>query len=283
MCSFKLVQAKTFSEAVALLADNQNAKAILGGTDLMVMLEKGTLSVDCLIDLTGIPGIADITEDASYYVFGAGVTLAEIAQWSKAHDEFSAIGEAAVSIGTPQVRNIATWTGNICNAVPSCDMGAPSLIFDVEVCIVSTDAERWFPVCELFAGSKRTTLKRTELIKAIRIPKIRPECRSTYIKYGPRNASDLAMVGVAVRILSDGKNAEEIRIALGAVAPTPIEVECVRAFAGREISETLVNACAEAAKEAAKPITDFRASAEFRREVVGTETARAMRKLFERV
>ncbi len=270
---------ESFVQAASALKACAGARAILGGTDLMVLLEKNVISVEKVLDLTKIPNVRAIEEQKTHYLFGAGVTFAQLDRWAAAHPAYRALGEAAVSIGTPQVRNIATWVGNLCNAVPSCDMGAPSLIFDAQVQIIdAAGVTRLLPVRELFAGPKRTVLKHDELVTHIRLPKACAQTRSGYAKFGPRKASDLAYVGVGVRLARDAAGrVEDLRIGLGAVGPTPLLVTGLERFIGQRLDDALLADVCAAAGQAAKPITDFRATAEYRRELVIVETERALR------
>ncbi|MDO5111751.1 MAG: xanthine dehydrogenase family protein subunit M [Clostridia bacterium] len=270
---------ESFAQAASKLKACADARVILGGTDLMVLLEKNVISVEKVLDLTKIPNVRDITEREDHYLFGAGVTFAQLDQWAKAHPVYRALGEAAVSIGTPQVRNIATWVGNLCNAVPSCDMGAPSLIFDAKVQTIDAAGDvKWLPVRELFAGPKRTVLKHDELVTHIKLPMADGSARSSYQKFGPRKASDLAYVGVGVLLRRDAEGrVADLRIGLGAVGPTPLLVGGLERFVGQRLDDALCREIGDAAAQAAKPITDFRATEAYRRELVAVETERALR------
>lgn len=268
---------ESFSEASQFLKEHPYARAVLGGTDLIVFMTKTETEINELLDLTHIPGIDKAYEDDSFYYFGAGYTHAQTVEWAKSHEAYAAFGEAAISIGTPQVRNIATLVGNVCNAVPSCDMGAPSLIFQVQVKVVSTDGEKWMDMKDLFAGPKKNSLAHHELISEYRIPKADKNTVSDYKKFGPRKASDLAYVGVATKLIfNEDKSVKDICIGLGAVAPTPVLVSGTEQLIGKKVDEAFIAQCVQLAKDSAKPITDFRATDEYRLQIIGVETQRSI-------
>ena len=273
----------TWKEAFSLLKEYPAARVMLGGTDLIVQLNKKILKADAIVDLTGLPGIYRVNADDGFYYFGAGITHSYIAKWATEHKAFSALSEAAHSIGTPQVRNIATWVGNLCNAVPSADMGAPSLVFGAEVEVCTENSSRWLPVKDLFFGPKKTSLKHGEIIRTIRLPKETNDTVSAYCKFGPRNASDLAYVGVCAKVVMEEERVKDIAVALGAVAPTPILVSGLEAYTGIELTDKTIIEIARLAAMTSRPITDFRSTEEYRRHIVEIETKRALMRCREQL
>ncbi len=138
-------------------------------------------------------------------------------------------------MASPQVRNRATVTGNICSAVPSADSAPTLLVLEAVLKLVSQKGERLVPVTQFFTGPRQTVLANDELITEIRIPSPPPKSRGVYLKLSPRKSMDLAVVGVAAFVVRDGDTCKDVRIALGAVAPTPIrEARAESALLGKE-------------------------------------------------
>lgn len=275
--NFDVVVADTLEQALTLLRKEKGARPILGGTDLLLQLEKGFLSSELLVDITRIPEISYIKEGASQISIGAGITHAAICEWTAGHSAFAALYEASSSIGTPQVRNRATLMGNLCNAVPSADGAPPVLVLGGHIVAASLEGKRNIPLEKFFVGPKRTILRPDELAVELILPKTEDNTVSCYRKFGPRKAADLAYVGVAVLLREDrSRKLTDLRIALGAVGPTPILVGGTEQFLGHQLDDQMIDQCSRLAAAAARPITDFRATAEYRRALVEIEVSRAL-------
>lgn len=177
-----------------------------------------------------------------------------------------------------QVRNVGTVGGNICNAVPSADLPPILIALGATIKLVGATGERTLPLEEFFTGPNRSVLAQDEILTEIVIPD-QPATGSTYIKFGLRRSGALAVVGVAVAVTVAGDTITDARICLGAVAPTPLRaMEAENYLRGQKISdEVLAEAGVIAAREC-KPISDIRASAEYRRDMVRVFTKRALRK-----
>jgi len=175
------------------------------------------------------------------------------------------------------VRNLATVGGNLCNAAPSADMAPPLLALDAEAVIAGRRGRRAVPLAEFFLGVRRTVLAPDELLVDIRVPRPGPRSGGSYLRHTPRRELDIAVVGVASQLtLADGRCAKA-RIALAAVAPTPLRArEAEQALEGRPISPEALAGAATLATEAVRPISDQRGSAEFRRHLVRVLTRRTL-------
>jgi len=275
MQPFEYYAPGTVAEAVRLLRGG-NAKALLGGTDLLVQMEENLIQPEALVDLTEIPELHELSA-AGEIVIGAAVTHARLVQWTRDKTPYLALAEASKSVGTPQVRNIATVAGNLCNAVPSADLGAPVLVFQGVLTILGPEGEKCVPAQSFFTGPKRTVLKQGEIVTRVLLEAQPPRTASRYIKLGPRRASDLATVGVAALLtLNEAGIIMRLRVGLGAVAPTPLLIDGLEQFIGRRFGPDIAVECGKLAVQACRPITDIRASADYRREMAGILTQRAV-------
>jgi len=247
--TFEFEAPETIDEAVSLLKKaGGSARPLAGGTDLVVQMKESAtrfpypatiVSLDRISELRGI----DFADGGGLRI-GAGAALAE----------------GAGFVGSLQTMNMATIGGNVCNAAPSADTAPPLLVYDAEAVIIGPDGRRTLPIAELFRGPGQTALAPDELLVELRLPAPTPATGAAYQRNTPRKQMDIAVVGVAVALTLSGDTIERARVALGAVAPT---------------HETFAKAAA-AAVEDSSPITDIRASAEFRRHLVKVMTARQL-------
>jgi carbon-monoxide dehydrogenase medium subunit len=198
--------------------------------------------------------------------------------------QFTALAQAAASLGTYQIRCRATLGGNICNASPAADM-LPSLIaLGAKAKIVSKRRERWLPLEELFSGPGQTNFRPEEILAEVQIPHPPGPIVTLYAKHSIRNAMDMALAGVAVSLCAASQKGicSEIRIALGAVGPVPSRARRAEdLLRGQKLDERIISRAAEIASEEVQPITDIRASAEYRREMVRVLTRRSVEKAWK--
>jgi len=280
MKPFDVHQPESVDDALRLLRlFGPSARALAGGTDLLLENRSGLDSPDHLVSLTGVKGLLFITEDSHGLRIGATTTLMLIENSPLVRRRCEMLAEAAGMIGARQTRNLATLGGNVCNAVPSADTAPPLLASDAEAIAVSLEGRRRIPMAEFFLAPRSTTLQPGELLEAIVIPLPAPHSGCTYVRHTARKALDLAIVGVAVRIALDsaGDTVLEARVALGAVAPTPIRARDAEALLiGQAPTDRLFELAAEAAVGAARPISDLRASADYRSEMIRTLTRRCL-------
>jgi carbon-monoxide dehydrogenase medium subunit len=190
---------------------------------------------------------------------------------------YPALAESGALVGSVQVRNLATVGGNLCNAAPSADMAPPLLALEAEAVIAGPRGERRVPLSSFFTDVRRTVLAPDELLLELVMPAPGPRSGGNYLRHTPRRELDIAVVGVASQLtLSDGVCARA-RIALAAVAPIPLRATAAeQALEGRPITTELIQRAAGLATEAARPISDQRGSAEFRRHLVGVLTRRTL-------
>jgi carbon-monoxide dehydrogenase medium subunit len=209
---------------------------------------------------------------------GSAVTVGRIARDPRVQQAFTALAAAAGLIGSAQIQNMATVGGNICNASPSADTAPALLVLDAVAVIASARGERTLLLEEFFLGPGKTALQPAEFLKSIQVPVLEARSGSFYYRHTPRARMDIAVVGVAAMLTLDGNSRiTKARIALGAVAPTPLRAyKAETDLIGETPSEDLFNHAAHVAMDAAAPIDDLRASAEYRRHLVQVLTKRAL-------
>lgn len=271
---------KTREEALELLRrQGSQARPLAGGTDLLVAMREKGWRVDSLVNLKRIPGLRGIepAPDGGLRI-GATTTLYEIENSAPVRRAWPVLSEAAGTIGSVQIRNLGTIGGNLANASPAADMAPALLVVDAEMEILSQSGSRMVAAGGFFTGPGKTVMEQGEILAGIRIPPPAPGTKAAYLKFAPRQAMDIAVVGVAVAFSLDGDGGcRDARVALGAVAPTPMRARRAEAALVGELDERcLENAAAEACAEA-KPISDARASGSYRRHLVGVLLKRAVR------
>jgi carbon-monoxide dehydrogenase medium subunit len=282
---FELVLPRSIDDCLKALSEHgREAKLVAGGTDLLPQLKNGVAKPPYVIDLSGIAALRAVSTDAQGRLrIGAAVSARTLELDARVRTAYAAVAESAALIGSVQVRNLATLGGNLCNAAPSADMAPPLLALDAEAVIVGPGTERRVPLASFFLDVRRTVLAPDELLAELVLPA--PERRSGghYLRHTPRRELDIAVVGVASAVtLTDGV-CGKARIALASVAPTPVRaVAAERALVGQPMTPALIARAAELAVEAARPISDQRGSADFRRHLVRVLTRRTLTTALER-
>jgi CO/xanthine dehydrogenase FAD-binding subunit len=279
---FDYIVPKTLDEALKFLNEHKgSARLLAGGTDLIPQLKKRELKTpEYVIDLKGIPGLDGISYDAEGLQIGPLATISSIAQSPEVQERYPMLVQAALGMASPQVRNRGTFAGNICNAVPSADSAPSLLTLNATVMIKSIRGERTIPIDQFFTGPRKTMLEADEMLVGITVPKPLPASRGVYLKLSPRHSMDLAIVGVAAVGISENGVCKDIRVALGAVAPTPIRAPMAEAILqGKPITSALINEAAKNAITQCSPIDDHRASQEYRCDMVYVLTKRALNQI----
>jgi carbon-monoxide dehydrogenase medium subunit len=278
---YDYVKPESIDEALALLNDNQDGKCRIyaGGTDVITKLKQRLIDTpEVLIDLKGIPGLDYIDYDEKNGLrIGALATIHSVAQSALVREKFTLLSQAAESIASNQIQNRGTIAGNICNAVPSADSAPALLTLEANLLCVSKNGERTIPIDKFFTGPNEMALRSDELLKEIQVPDMPKHSHGVYIKLSPRRKMDLAVVGVAAIVSKVNGLFEEIRIGLGAVAPTPIRAKKAEAMLnGEKVADELILKAAQVASEESKPIDDHRASARYRAMMVEVLVKRAI-------
>jgi carbon-monoxide dehydrogenase medium subunit len=278
MQAFELLRARSSAQAIEFLAAHGPAvKALAGGTDLMADYKNDTHGVRVLVDISGAEDLKGIAETEAGLRIGALTTHTEIMASPLISDLFPALQDAAHSIGAVQTRNLGTLGGNLVTCVPSMDSGPVLVALDAQVTIASAFGTRQIPLSDLFVGPRKTALKHDEILLEIIIPKRNVGKPTAFLKFGLRKGQALALVNAAASLWVDGNNFRDPAIALGAVAPKVIRSPAAESYlAGKAISEEAFAEAGRLAVTDAKPISDFRASADYRRELVSVLTKRAL-------
>lgn len=269
----------SLAQAAQLVTDSRlPARFFAGGTDLMIqMMEEGSPETR-LISLKNIAGLKDISRNEKGEIFiGAMVSHAEVAGHSLTKRYFPALAEAAGLVGSPSIRNMGTIGGNICNSSPSADTAPPLIAYEAEVVIWRQGAEVIVNVGDFFKGPSENILMEGDIIKGFLLEH-QEGMNACYEKLGKRKAMEIGIVNVCVAMGKDDKGyCNLIRIALGAVAPTPIRAkEAEEILDGEKISPSLIRKATETAMKETSPISDVRASAAYRRDMVGVLVEKAI-------
>ncbi|MBN1367464.1 MAG: xanthine dehydrogenase family protein subunit M [Dehalococcoidales bacterium] len=284
---FDYLNPSDINEALTLLAKyRNNTQIISGGTDLVPKLKKRAITVpERIIDIKNIPGLDYISyEKGNGLKIGALATISDIENSTVIKEKCNILFQAAQSMASPQVRHRGTIAGNICNAVPSADSAPVLLVLNANLKLQSKKGERIINIAEFFKGPGETILKPDELLVEIQLPDLPNGTVGKYIKLSPRRAMDLAVVGVAVLAVFEYSTCSDIRIALGAVSPTPVRATAAeRLLIGKKPDARLIEKVAESAAQSCHPISDHRASAEYRTDMVKVLTKRAITDLWKSV
>lgn len=262
---FNYLAPSTLEEACSLLSEHKGeAKILAGGTDLLVSMKKRKISPRYLISINRIPGLDYIQFDQNGLKIGALANLRSIASSPVVKDKFGLLATACRKIGTPQVRNMATLAGNVCQAGPSQDGIPPLLVSEAKLKLISSRGQRIVPIEQFFKGPFRSVLEDDELLAEIQVP-IPPARSAGCYKWTTKiTAIDETLVGVAILISSDptGELCEDVRIGLCSVAPTPIRArKAEELLRGQRVKRDLVKQVAQVAAKETSP----RSRADYRR------------------
>ena len=262
---------------------DKRVHVLAGGTDLIAFLRAGVKEADYLVDLGGT-GLDQVIFDRDQAKIGAMVTFTTLCRHSEIARRLPAVAEAALQVGAVQCRNRATIGGNLCSAVPSLD-GAPSLLtLGAKFRIQAKDKKRLVPAEQFFLGPRRTVLQPGEILTGIIIP-LQEDFKASFLRFGRRKALTLSIVNVAAGVtLREGQEITAARITLGAVAPTPIRAyKAERMLEGRKVTPELLAQAAEVAAGETSPISDLRASADYRRRISAVLVRRALENSMARI
>ena len=263
---------KTLDEALVLIDKYQeNGLLMEGGSEVTPNMKSLVVTPDHIISLKHIPEFFYLryTPGEGLHI-GPSTTLTKIEYDPDVQRVYPSLYQGIHGMSNTAIHNISTVTGNICYAVPSADTAAPLLTLEAVLSVKSVDGERKVPIGELFAGVRRTTLKKNEIVTDIFVPEPDPKAVMAYYKNPCRKALDLAIAGVATYVVMDGDVCRDARIAMSAVAVVPKRAfEAEAMLKGQVLTDELINAAAEhAALHECSPISDIRASADYRRELV---------------
>jgi carbon-monoxide dehydrogenase medium subunit len=281
---FELALPDSLAACQRALADADDLKLLAGGTDLVPQIKNGMVRARRVVDLSALPELKVLERrpDGSLRI-GAAVSARALEVSGLLHGPFAALADGAGVVGSLQIRHLATLGGNLANAAPSADMAPPVLALDAELLIAGPRGQRRVKADEFFLGVRRTQLAPDEVLVEVLVPLPEPGSGGTYVRHTPRRELDIAVVGVASHLTVRDGQCVRARIALGAVAPVPLRArEAEARLEGEAVSPALIEEAADLAVAAARPISDQRGSAEFRRHLVRVLTRRTLTTALER-
>jgi CO/xanthine dehydrogenase FAD-binding subunit len=279
--TFEYSAPKTIAEAVAILSKmGDRARILAGGTDLLVQVREGRRSVGLILDIKNMDEVNQLQFDPKQgLTLGAAVPCYRVCENAAIAKVYPGLIDAVSLIGGVQIQSRASVGGNLCNASPAADT-IPALIAHEATCVIAgPNGTRQLPVEQFCTGPGHTVLQRGEFLVKMRIPAPKPHFGASYLRFIPRNEMDIAVVGVGAALTLDAIKARctSARIALAAVAPTPLlAADAGAALVDGELNDTLIDKAAALAQSVAKPISDMRGDADYRKHLVGVLVRRAV-------
>lgn len=275
-------EAASVEDAIRKLQEWPDAEIISGGSDVLIKIREGKLAGRSLVSIHNIAVLKGVTmEEDGTIVIGPGTSFSHITAHPLVLQHIPMLGYAVDQVGGPQIRNIGTIGGNVCNGVTSADSASSLCCLDAILVVEGPEGVREIPIREWYTGPGKTVRKHDEILTAIKIKKESYEgFGGHYIKYGKRNAMEIATMGcaVTVKLTGDKKHIEEIHIGYGVAAPTPIR--CFKAeekVKGMEIGNELFETLGKSVLEEVNPRTSWRASKEFRLQLIEEMAKRALK------
>lgn len=278
----KFYQAADVEDAVRALVKDPEAVVISGGSDVLIKIREGKLAGCSLVSIHGIKELEGIgMEEDGTIVIGPATTFSHIANNDMIQKHIPMLGDAVDMAGDPQLRNIGTIGGNVCNGVTSADSASSLCCLDAVLVLKGPDSVREVPISQWYTGPGRTVRNHDEVLTAIRIKKENYQgYGGHYIKYGKRSAMEIATLGcaVSVKLTEDKRYIQDLRLGYGVAAPTPIRCHKTEgAVKGMETGEALAQAVGKSALEEVNPRSSWRASREFRLQLVEELGRRAVK------
>ena len=269
----EIKEPKSLDEALKVLDSNTKLKIISGGTDVLIKLHHGKFNDAELLSIKNLDTLRDIKvlEDNTISI-GANVTFSDIFRSEVINNNIPILSEAAVSMGGPQIRNMATIGGNICNGAVSADSAPALFSLNAELKLKSLNNERIVKITEFYDGPGKVKIQRNEILTEILINEENyKNKRGRYIKFANRKALDISMLGVALLYEIEDNSFKDLRISLGVASPTPIRCKNAENFAiGKGVTNEVINKVAELAKMDSNPRNSWRGSRDYRLHLINT-------------
>jgi carbon-monoxide dehydrogenase medium subunit len=258
---FDYLKPKSIGEALTILAQSKNAAILAGGTDLVDMIKENVAQPDVVVDIKGLDALNQIKFENDTLFIGAGVTFSDLIESKIIKEKYPVILEIAKTVASVGIRNRATVVGNICSAVPCMDSGPLLMAYDATVQVVGQKGTRNIPAAEWFIAPRKTALQKGELVTGVSLPYPKVKHAGCWVKLGRYTGEDLAQVNLLILAMADST----FRISFGAVAPVPVRARKVeKLLNGQTITLSLIEKARQLIEEEIKPITDVRASKEYR-------------------
>ena len=287
MKAFDYAAPQTVAEAVALLAEKgDRARMLAGGTDIIVQVREARRDLDLLVDAKGIPEANELSFDPQHGLrLGAAVPCYRIYEHPEVRRVYPGLIDAVELVGGIQIQSRASVGGNLCNASPAADTIPPLIVYEAVCVIAGPGGSREVPVDQFCIAPGRNALQRGEFLVRLLLPPPKPHSGAHYQRFIPRNEMDIAVAGAGASVTLDPSRTRCVtaRVALAAVAPTPLLVpDAGAAMVDGPLSDHLIDKAAALAQEAARPISDMRGDADYRRHLVGVLTKRALARAIAR-
>jgi aerobic carbon-monoxide dehydrogenase medium subunit len=267
---------ESLEEACSLLAENQEARAVAGGTALAILLRQGLVRPEMLVSVGRIPGLRDIQVNGRLSL-GAAVPLRVAEQHTGLRQGWPVLAETLRSVATPRIRNMATIGGSVAHADPAQDPPATLVALQAHMLIAGPAGTRSVPAQDFFVDYYETALQPGEVLTAVQVPPLEPNTGAVFLKYRPRSVEDYATVSAAAVVQVDAAGVcRAARLALGAVGSTPVSVPVAEALVGEAITDATAREAAERARDLVDPNDDVRGSARYKREMAVVFGRRAL-------
>ena len=278
---FDYVKPGSLREAVRTLARyGTRARVLAGGTDLITLIAENMATPDAVVDIKGVPGLDRIEFNNGVLTIGALVTFSDLRDSPVIAKRFPVIHEMTGWVASVGIRNRATMVGNICSAVPCCDSGPILLVYDAVVLVAGPSGKRKVPLRDWFLGPRKTVLKRGEIATGVAVALPKKKHGACFVKLRRYEGEDLAQASVTVLAYTD----DTYRISFGSVAPRPIRGERIEALLkGQPLTDDLIQEAVRLVPEDIAPITDIRATKEYRTHMVGVMLERGLRAAVARI
>jgi len=282
MKKFDYYQPRSLQEAYGLMEKQKGeARYIAGGTDIIWRVKQGMVEADALISLRGIEELGRIHLNGDLFL-GSMAPFRTIERDASLAKAYPSLSEAVSLLANPQVRNVATVGGNLCNAAPSADCAPALIVLDAVVTLEGPGGKRDVPIVDFFKGPGETCMEKTEVLTQIKVPRMAPNSGTIFLKKG-RVSQDISIVNAAALLVMEGNVCRKCRLAVGAVAPVPLRLKDVEDMVENQgISTELLDGVAEKVEKAVSPITDVRSTAEYRRVLSGVLVKKAIHQAHQR-
>ena len=282
---FDLVEPRSLGDALKVLAEEGGKTAPLaGGTNVLVDLRTRRRAIDRLVSLQHLSELRGLGKANGQIVLGARTTLTDLVYDHRIGEAAPGLAAAARVFAGAMVRNVATIAGNVCSASPAADLVPPLMVLGADVVLRSTSGERTVPLDQFYPSVHQTVRRNDELVLSFRWTRRPERSAHTFYKLALRKGDAIAVTSVAVLLGAERGKCTTARIALGAVAPTVMRVpESERILMGEALTDAVVAKAASIAEGACRPIDDIRASADYRRHVVGVLVRRLVAQAWERI
>jgi carbon-monoxide dehydrogenase medium subunit len=284
MNEFEYLRPTNLDETLGYLSSYAGkSKVLAGGTDLVLLLQQGIMKPTHIIDISYVPELSYIREEDGHLRIGAATKMRDIEISTLVRKKIPMLAEASQLVGEIGVRNIATIGGNLVNASPAADSAPPLLVLDASLKVRKAGTERTIRLNDFFVHVKKTVLAPDELVTEVKVPIPPPRSGGAFFRLAKRGGNIISIVSAAAFLVMGGNVCSLARVAMGSVAPTPIRIKSAeKALEGAEPTEEKIRTAAQNACDEITPISDIRASAEYRKDTSRVFVRKAIQEALKR-